>query len=72
MNVVDDWFRTAKGEKMEDILLDHGSHLYKYLRPSAVQEMLKQHRTGNEDNHKILFSLVVFEEWLRARDFARN
>jgi len=72
MNVVDDWFRTAKGEKMEDILLDHGSHLYKYLRPSAVQEMLRQHRTGNEDNHKILFSLVVFEEWLRARDFARN
>jgi asparagine synthase (glutamine-hydrolysing) len=72
MNVVDDWFRTAKGEKMEDILLDHGSHLFKYLRPSAVQEMLRQHRTGNEDNHKILFSLVVFEEWLRAQDFARN
>jgi asparagine synthase (glutamine-hydrolysing) len=72
MNVVDDWFRSAKHDKMEDILLDSGSHIYRYLRPSAVREILKQHRTGNNDNHKILFSLVVFEEWLRGQDFARN
>ena len=57
---------------MENILLDHGSHLYKYLRPTAVEEMLRQHRNGNDDNHKILFSLVVFEEWFRVHDFARN
>ena len=71
MNVVDDWFRSAKRKKMEGLLLDNGSNLYKYLRPTAVQEMLKQHQTGNDDHHKILFSLVVFEEWLRAQDFAR-
>jgi len=23
---------------------------------------------GRHDNHKILFSLVVFEEWLRTRE----
>jgi asparagine synthase (glutamine-hydrolysing) len=72
MNVVDDWFRTAKREKMEELLLDPSAHLYRYLRPSAVRELLEQHRTGNSDNHKILFSLVVFEEWLRAQYSAKN
>jgi len=70
MNVVDDWFRNAR-QKMDDILLDHGSSIYRYLRPSVVREMLEQHRTGHDDNHKILFSLVVFEEWLRGQDFGR-
>ena len=70
-NVVDDWFRTARRQKMDDILLDHGSLIYRYLRPSAVGEMLERHRTGHDDNHKILFSLVVFEEWLRGQGFGR-
>lgn len=72
MNVVDDWFRSAKRKKMEGLLLDNGSNLYKYLRPTAVRQMLEQHQAGNDDHHKILFSLVVFEEWLRAQDFARS
>jgi asparagine synthase (glutamine-hydrolysing) len=67
MNVVDDWFRSAKHEKMEEILLDQHSQIYKYLTPSAVQGMFKQHQTGDSDNHKILFSLIVFEEWLRSQ-----
>jgi len=66
VNVVDDWFRGALGNKMKDILLDRESHIYQYLRPSAVQEMFKQHQSGQDDNHKVLFSLVVFEEWLRV------
>jgi len=66
VNVVDDWFRGATGRKMEEILLDRESHIYNYLRPLAVQEILEQHQSGQNDNHKILFSLVVFEEWLRV------
>lgn len=71
-NVVDDWFRSAKHKKMENILLDKESQIYKYLQPSAVREMFKQHETGSSDNHKILFSLVVFEEWLRFQNVSRN
>jgi asparagine synthase (glutamine-hydrolysing) len=67
MNVVDDWFRSSRHKKMEEILLDQESHIYRYLQPSAVREMFNQHQTGNSDNHKILFSLVVFEEWLRSQ-----
>jgi hypothetical protein len=27
--------------------------------------MLKQHKSGQHDNHKVLFSLVILEQWLR-------
>jgi asparagine synthase (glutamine-hydrolysing) len=66
VNVVDDWFRSTKSRRMGEILLDGESCIYDYLRPSAVQEIYKQHQSGRTDNHKILFSLVVFEEWLRV------
>jgi asparagine synthase (glutamine-hydrolysing) len=66
VNVVDDWFRGAIGSKLENILLDRQSHIYQYLQPSAVQELFKQHQSGRNDNHKVLFSLVVFEEWLKV------
>lgn len=66
VNVVDDWFRGAARKKMEEILLDSESQIYRYVRPSAVKRIYEEHRSGQNDNHKILFSLVVFEEWLRA------
>jgi asparagine synthase (glutamine-hydrolysing) len=66
MNVVDEWFRAAQSPKMEGMLLDKQSYIFDYLRPSAVRSLLEQHRSGASDYHKILFSLVVLEEWLRA------
>ena len=66
MNVVDEWFRTDQSKKMEGMLLDPQSHIFDYLRPTAVRELLTAHRSGASDHHKILFSLVVLEEWMRA------
>jgi len=68
VNVVDDWFRGTANRKMEEILLDKDSQIYNYLRPSAVKQIFDEHRSGQNDNHKVLFSLVVFEEWLRAHE----
>jgi asparagine synthase (glutamine-hydrolysing) len=68
VNVVDDWFRGAIGGKMREMLLNGESRIYQYLRPGAVKELFDQHAAGRHDNHKVLFSLVVFEEWLRAHD----
>src|SRR6266850_1130202 len=65
-NVVDDWFRGAMDNKMEDTFMDGQSRMYQYLRPQAVQKLFKEHSSGRSDNHKILFSLIVFEEWLRS------
>jgi asparagine synthase (glutamine-hydrolysing) len=66
MNVVDEWFRGAQSQKMEGMLLDSRSYIFDYLRPTAVRQLLQQHRSGASDHHKILFSLVVLEEWLRT------
>ena len=68
VNVVDDWFRGAIDGKMAETLLDSGSKIYQYLRPGPVRELFEQHASGRQDNHKILFSLVLFEEWLRAHE----
>ena len=65
VNVVDDWFRDAMRDKIEEILHERTSRINEFLRPTAVREMLKRHQSGHSDNHKILFSLVVFEHWLR-------
>jgi asparagine synthase (glutamine-hydrolysing) len=68
VNVVDDWFRGAIDGKMAETLLDSGSKIYQYLRPGSVRELFEQHASGRQDNHKILFSLVLFEEWLRVQE----
>ena len=68
VNVVDSWFRGAIDNKMADTLLDGNSKIYQYLRPTAVRDLFDQHASGRQDNHKILFSLVLFEEWLRVHE----
>lgn len=68
MNVVDDWFRGAIDSRISETLLDDSSKMYQYLRASVVRELFEQHSSGQEDNHKMLFSLVVFEEWLRTHE----
>jgi len=67
-NVVDDWFRDPIDNKMANTLLDRESKIYQYLRASSVRELLDLHVSARQDNHKILFSLVLFEEWLRAHE----
>jgi len=68
VNVVDDWFQGAIGNKMADTLRDRSSKIYQYLRPAAVGALFDDHVSGRNDNHKILFSLVLFEEWLRVHE----
>lgn len=65
VNVVDDWFRDAFGGTMASIFADEDAAMYRYLRPVAVRQLYAEHASGRQDNHKILFSLIVFEEWLR-------
>jgi len=68
VNVVDDWFRGAVDNSMTDVLRDENSRIYQYLRVSVVQRLLEEHSSGRNDNHKVLFSLVLFEEWLRSHE----
>jgi asparagine synthase (glutamine-hydrolysing) len=64
MNVVDDWFRDAFGGRMASTFATDDSAIYRFLRPAAVRQLYADHAAGRRDNHKILFSLIVLEQWL--------
>lgn len=66
MNVVDDWFKSALSSKMNHIIADSSSAIYEYLDPQQVRQLLKSHQTGRANHHKLLFSIIVFEVWLRC------
>jgi asparagine synthase (glutamine-hydrolysing) len=66
VDVVDAWFRGSFDSGMDDYLLDGTSEMYEVLKPEVVRGLVAGHRSGHYDNHKILFGLVVFEEWLRT------
>ena len=66
VNVVDEWFRSSLGGKLPELLLDKNSLMFKLLKPEPVRKLLEAHRSRRQDNHKLLFSLVMFEQWLRG------
>jgi asparagine synthase (glutamine-hydrolysing) len=68
VNVVDDWFRKTGDSGIRDLLSDPSSLMYGFLQPEGVARLLREHEVGQNDNHKLLFSLVVFEQWLRQQD----
>lgn len=66
VNVVDKWFQKAMNGKMKMIFQDSDSPMYNYLDKNIISKLLDEHISGLNDNHKILFSLVVFDEWLNT------
>lgn len=66
VNVVDDWFNSSLRGKIDGYLRDEKSAMYEFLKPEVVQQLMKDHEARRHDNHKVLFSLVVFEQWLRS------
>jgi asparagine synthase (glutamine-hydrolysing) len=65
-NVVDEWFRLSLNGALREVLLDESSLMFGLLNPKHVRSMLEGHQTGRRDNHKLLFSLVMIEQWLRG------
>jgi asparagine synthase (glutamine-hydrolysing) len=70
VNVVDSWFNSAVRSKLPEMLMDESSLMFALLRPQAVRELLQSHQSRRQDNHKILFSLVMLEQWLRGQTTA--
>ena len=66
VNVVDSWFQSSAKGKFTDALLDRSSKMYSLLDPVPVKKLLDDHQSRRQDNHKLLFSLVMFEQWLRT------
>jgi asparagine synthase (glutamine-hydrolysing) len=66
VNVVDQWFQSTLNSNFSELLLDTSSLMFQLLKPEPVQALLRDHQSGRQDNHKLLFSLVMFEQWLRG------
>jgi asparagine synthase (glutamine-hydrolysing) len=66
VNVVDEWFRSSLDGKIPEMLLDENALVFDLLNPQPVRRLLEAHRSGRQDNHKLLFSLVMLEQWLRV------
>jgi asparagine synthase (glutamine-hydrolysing) len=66
VNVVDAWFQSSAKGRFTDVLLDNHSLMYSILNPAPVKTLLDEHQSRRQDNHKLLFSLVMFEQWLRG------
>lgn len=72
VNVVDQWFHGSMDSRLAGYLLDPQSRMFEVLDPTAVRRLFDAHRSGRQDHHKMLFSLVVLEEWLRAQALATH
>jgi asparagine synthase (glutamine-hydrolysing) len=68
VNVVDAWIRNASNPESAAVaaMLSDDSSLRNIIRPETVSRLLKSHISGQSDNHKLLFSLAVCEQWLRT------
>src|SRR5438874_4421337 len=66
VNVVDSWFESSLSGKLPEFLMDPKSMMFDLLRPEQVRTLLDDHQSRRQDNHKLLFSLVLFEQWLRS------
>jgi asparagine synthase (glutamine-hydrolysing) len=48
------------------MLADENSLIFELLKPEPVRKLLREHQSKRQDNHKLLFSLVMLEQWLRG------
>ena len=67
VNVVDGWFNSSIEGRLPEMLLDRQSLMYRSpgAGPQCEGSWMNTAR-GREDNHKLLFSLAMVEQWLRS------
>jgi asparagine synthase (glutamine-hydrolysing) len=66
VNAVDEWFNSSLDGQLVSTLRDPAALMFRLFRPEQVRTLLDDHQSRRQDNHKILFSLVLFEQWLRS------
>src|SRR5208282_2476904 len=54
VNVVDEWFHQSLDSRMGGYLLAEDSLMFRFLNAEAVRRLVDEHRSGQNDNHKML------------------
>ena len=58
-------FQGELKEYSNNLLLDKNARINKYFNKDVVQEILDAHQQGKQDHHRLIWQLVVLEEWLK-------
>lgn len=58
-------FQGALRSYSHDLLLASTSRITSYFEQSEVQRLLQEHQSDKADHHRVLWQLVVLEEWLQ-------
>lgn len=48
----------------EDLLLSANANLHGFFRRDAIQLILREHAAGTHDHHRVIWQMVVLEQWL--------
>jgi len=58
-------FQGALREYSSDLLLSSTSKVNDFFERATLENILKEHQSGHADHHRVLWQLLVLEEWLR-------
>lgn len=64
-NPVSQWLREQMGEFVRDCLLSPDAAVNSYFNRSYIEQLIKEHRAGNQDYLRHIYLLVSFELWHR-------
>jgi asparagine synthase (glutamine-hydrolysing) len=59
------WFRHELKEMLRDTLLSPAARAHAYLRPAAIEALVKEQESGVRDHSQRLWALLMLEQWLR-------
>lgn len=60
---IDQWFREELNDDLAERLCAWGSACGRYFQIETIRRMLVDHRSGRQDNSRVLFNLLTFELW---------
>lgn len=58
-------FKGPMKEYSRDKLLAGNAKSHQYLQRSVIESLLNEHQSGKYDHHRVLWQLLVLEEWLQ-------
>lgn len=58
-------FQGALSDYAYDILTGPSTSIHQYFQKEQIQQMLTEHVEGHRDHHRVIWQLIVLEEWHR-------
>ena len=62
---VDQWFRSGLEDGIAERLVSNECAAGEYIDRDEIKRLVREHRDGRHDHKRILFSVLVFDTWVR-------